>query len=192
MAFELPHLPYAVDALAPTISAETIEYHYSKHHQTYVTNLNKLVVGSEFENASLEAIIIKASGPIFNNAAQIWNHSFYWQGLSPDTSEPTGELAAAINKTFGSLTVFKEKFTASALANFGSGWTWLVKTNDGELAIVNTSNAGCPLTDKQTPLLTIDVWEHAYYIDHRNARPSYVAAFWGIVNWDFVANNFAT
>jgi len=192
MAFELPPLPYADDALEPTISAETISYHYGKHHQTYVTNLNNLVPGTEFEGLSLEDIIMKASGGIFNNAAQIWNHTFYWNGLTPNgTDTVSGDLAAAIDATFGSFADFKAKFATSAATNFGSGWTWLVKNADGSLEIVNTSNAGCPLTAGQAPLLTCDVWEHAYYIDFRNARPKYVESFWGLVNWDFVAANFA-
>jgi len=192
MEHKLPELPYAMDALAPTISKETLEYHYGKHHQTYVTNLNNLIKGTEFEDMSLEDIIKKSSAGIFNNAAQIWNHTFYWNGLSPNGGgEPTGDLAGAINTAFGSFAEFKEKFATSAATNFGSGWTWLVKNSDGSVEIVNTSNAGCPLTDGKTPLLTCDVWEHAYYIDFRNARPKYVEAFWGLVNWDFAANNYA-
>lgn len=192
MAFELPPLPYANNALEPHISAETIEYHYGKHHQTYVTNLNNLVPGTEFEGQSLEEIIVKSSGGIFNNAAQIWNHTFYWNGLTPNgTDAVSGALADAINEAFGSFEEFKAKFSQSAATNFGSGWTWLVKNADGKLEIVNTSNAGCPLTSGQTPLLTCDVWEHAYYIDFRNARPKYLETFWKLVNWDFVAANFA-
>jgi Fe-Mn family superoxide dismutase len=192
MAFELPPLPYAKDALAPTISEETLEYHYGKHHNAYVVNLNNLIAGTEFENASLEDIIKKSSGGIFNNAAQVWNHTFYWNSLSPNGGgEPTGALADAINEAFGSFEEFKTKFTQSAATNFGSGWTWLVKNNEGKLAIVNTSNAGCPITDDLTPLLTVDVWEHAYYIDYRNARPQYLEAFWKLANWDFAAKNFA-
>jgi Fe-Mn family superoxide dismutase len=192
MAFELPPLPYADNALEPTISAETISFHYGKHHQSYVTNLNNLVPGTEFENSTLEEIIMKASGGIFNNAAQIWNHTFYWNGLTPDGKDAvSGDLATAIDATFGSFAEFKAKFSTSAATNFGSGWTWLVKNADGSIAIVNTSNAGSPLTAGQTPLLTCDVWEHAYYIDFRNARPKYVESFWGLVNWDFVAANFA-
>ncbi|HEY9036584.1 MAG TPA: superoxide dismutase [Fe] [Pseudomonadales bacterium] len=187
MAFELPALPYAQDALAPHISKETLEYHYGKHHQAYVTNLNNLIKGTEFESKSLEDIIKSASGGLFNNAAQVWNHTFYWNCLSPKATEPKGALLDAINKAFGSVDAFKEKFTASCVGNFGSGWTWLVKNAKGELEIVNTSNAGCPLTAGQTPLLTCDVWEHAYYVDYRNARPKYVETFWKIVNWDFVA-----
>jgi len=192
MAFELPALPYANDALEPTISAETIGFHYGKHHQTYVTNLNNLVPGTEFEGRSLEEIIMKAEGGIFNNAAQIWNHTFYWNGLTPNGNDAVmGDLAAAIDAAFGSFDDFKAKFSTSAATNFGAGWTWLVKNADSSLEIVNTSNAGCPLTSGQTPLLTCDVWEHAYYIDFRNARPKYVEAFWRLVNWDFVAANFA-
>ena len=192
MAFELPALPYAKDALAPHISAETLDFHYGKHHQTYVTNLNNLVPGTEFEGLSLEDIISKSSAGIFNNAAQIWNHTFYWNSLSPNGGgEPTGALADAINAGFGSFAAFKEAFTKCAVTTFGSGWAWLVKNADGSLALVSTSNAGCPLTEGQTPLLTCDVWEHAYYIDYRNARPKYLEAFWALVNWDFAAENFA-
>ena len=192
MAFELPALPYAKDALEPHISAETLEYHYGKHHQTYVTKLNGLVEGTEFEGKSLEEIIKTSTGGVFNNAAQVWNHTFYWNCLAPNAGgEPTGDLAAAITAEFGSVEAFKAKFSESAAGNFGSGWTWLVKTSDGKLAIVNTSNAQNPLTDGVTPLLTCDVWEHAYYIDYRNARPNYLNAFWELINWEFVAANFA-
>jgi len=192
MEHKLPDLPYALDALAPVLSKETLEFHYGKHHQTYVTNLNNLIKGTEFENASLEDIVRKSSGGMFNNAAQVWNHTFYWNGLTPKGGgEPSGALAGAINKAFGSFDEFKAKFNASATTNFGSGWTWLVKNKDGSVAIVNTSNAGCPLTDGLIPLLTIDVWEHAYYIDYRNARVKYIEHFWSLVNWKFVANNFA-
>jgi len=188
---ELPPLPYEKNALEPHISAETLEYHYGKHHAAYVTNLNKLIGGTEFESASLEGIIMKAKGGIFNNAAQVWNHTFYWNGLSPDGGgEPKGALADAINKAFGSIGDFKENFSASAAGNFGSGWTWLVRNASGEVEITNTGNAGNPMTSKLTPLLTCDVWEHAYYIDYRNARPKYVEAFWNLVNWDFAENNF--
>lgn len=191
MEHKLPALPYAKDALVPVISVETIEYHYGKHHNTYVVNLNKLIVGTEFENASLEDIIKKASGPIFNNAAQVWNHTFYWNCLSPKGGgEPTGDLAAAINKAFGSFAQFKEKLSAAAVGTFGSGWAWLVKNADGSLEIVSTSNAANPIKDGKKPLLTIDVWEHAYYIDYRNARPGYVENVWKIINWDFVAENY--
>ncbi len=192
MAFELPALPYAKDALAPHISVETLEYHYGKHHQTYVTNLNNLVPNTEFDGLSLEEIVKKSSGGIFNNAAQVWNHTFYWNSLSPNGGgEPTGALANAINSTFGSFAKFKEEFTKTAITTFGSGWAWLVKNADDSLALVSTSNAGCPLTTGQTPILTCDVWEHAYYIDFRNARPAYLEAFWALVNWDFAAKNFA-
>jgi len=192
MEHKLPDLPYAMDALAPTISKETLEYHYGKHHQTYVTNLNNLIKGTEFEDMSLEDIIMKSSGGLFNNAAQIWNHTFYWNCLSPNGGgEPTGDLAAAINDTFGSFASFKEEFSKTSITTFGSGWGWLVKNSDGSLALASTSNAGTPMTDGQTALLTCDVWEHAYYIDFRNARPNYLEAFWKLVNWDFVAANFA-
>ncbi|WP_241085287.1 superoxide dismutase [Candidatus Vondammii sp. HM_W22] len=190
MAHELPALPFEINALEPTISQETLEFHHAKHHQTYVTNLNNLVSGTEFENASLDEIVMKSSGGIFNNAAQIWNHTFYWNCLSPKGGNPAGTLTVAINSTFGSFEEFKKKFSTSATTNFGSGWTWLVKSNDGSLEIVNTSNAANPMTDGKTPLLTIDVWEHAYYIDYRNARPKYMDQIWNIVNWKFVAANF--
>jgi Fe-Mn family superoxide dismutase len=194
MEHTLPELPYAKDALQPHISAETLEFHHDKHHATYVTNLNKLIPGTEFESMSLEEIIKSApAGGVFNNAAQVWNHTFYFNCLGPNGGgEPTGALGDAINKAFGSFADFKEKFSTSAATNFGSGWTWLVKNSEGGVEIVNTSNAGCALTDAaKTPLLTIDVWEHAYYIDYRNARPKYIEAFWNLVNWDFVASNFA-
>ncbi len=192
MEHKLPELPYAKDALAPHISAETLDYHYGKHHQTYVTNLNKLIVGTEFADATLEDIIKKASGGLFNNAAQVWNHSFYWNCLSPKGGgEPTGELAKAINKAFGSFADFKEKFSQTAITTFGSGWAWLVKNGGGELEIISTGNAGTPLTVGKAPLLACDVWEHAYYVDYRNARPKYVEAFWNLVNWEFAAKNFA-
>jgi len=190
MAFELPALPYEKNALAPHISEETLEYHYGKHHNTYVVNLNNLVAGTDFENMSLESIIQKSDGGIFNNAAQVWNHTFYWNCLSPNGGgEPTGAIADAITSTFGSFDKFKEEFTAACITNFGSGWTWLVKNSSGALEIVKTSNAGCPLTDGQTPIITCDVWEHAYYIDYRNVRPDYVGAFWNLVNWEFVNSN---
>jgi len=193
MAFELPALPYAKDALAPHISEETLEFHYGKHHQTYVTKLNGLVPGSEFEGKSLEDIIKTSSAGVFNNAAQIWNHTFYWNSLSPNGGgEATGALADAITAKWGSYAAFVEAFNDKAVNNFGSSWTWLVKTADGSLDIVNTSNAGCPLTeDGITPLLTCDLWEHAYYIDYRNARPKYLEAFWALANWEFAAANFA-
>ncbi|HDL89319.1 MAG TPA: superoxide dismutase [Fe] [Thermodesulforhabdus norvegica] len=191
MTHELPALPYAGNALEPYISAETLEFHHGKHHATYVTKLNGLIPGTEFENATLEEIITKsAAGPIFNNAAQIWNHSFYWNCLGPNSGgEPTGPLADAINAAFGSFDAFKAEMTDKSVNLFGSGWSWLVKDNAGNLSIVQTSNAGCPLTDGLTPLLTCDVWEHAYYIDCRNARPKYMENFWNLLNWDFVASN---
>jgi Fe-Mn family superoxide dismutase len=192
MAFTLPELPYAMDALSPHISKETLEYHYGKHHQTYVTNLNNLIAGGEHENSSLEDIIREADGGLFNNAAQVWNHTFYWHCLSPQGGgEPTGALKEKIESTFGSFDEFKEAFTKCAVTTFGSGWAWLVKTKDGELKLQSTSNAQTPLTDDVTPLMTCDVWEHAYYIDYRNARPKYLNAFWALVNWDFIAKNFA-
>jgi Fe-Mn family superoxide dismutase len=191
MTHVLPKLPYALDALQPHISPETLEYHYGKHHQAYVNNLNNLIQKTEFENASLEEIIIKSSGAIFNNAAQVWNHTFYWHCLTPNSSqEPSGKLADALTKTFGSFDEFKKKFSQTAITTFGSGWGWLVKNAQGALEIVSTSNAGTPMAQKQQALLTCDVWEHAYYIDYRNARPTYVEKFWEIVNWDFVAENF--
>ena len=190
MTHELPALPYAIDALEPHISQETLEFHHGKHHATYVTKLNGLIPGTEFENASLEDIIKKSSGPIFNNAAQIWNHTFYWNCLSPASAQqPSGDLLAAINDTFGSFEEFKAQFTDKSVNLFGAGWCWLVKNADGKLEIVQTFNAGCPLTEGQTPLLTCDVWEHAYYIDCRNARPAYMEKFWTLVNWEFVAQN---
>lgn len=193
MSIELPALPYAMDALAPHISQETLEFHYGKHHQTYVTKLNGLLPGSEFEGKTLEEIVKSSSGGVFNNAAQIWNHTFYWNCLSPNGGgEATGAVADAINAAFGSFEKFKEEFTNSAINNFGSSWTWLVKKADGSVAIVNTSNAATPLTDDSvTPILTVDLWEHAYYIDYRNARPAYMDAFWSLVNWDFVNANLA-
>lgn len=191
MAHTLPPLPYAMDALAPIISKETLEFHYGKHHQTYVTNLNNLIPGTEFESASLEDIVKKSSGGVFNNAAQIWNHTFYWNSMAPNAGgEPTGKLADAINAKWGSVAAFKEAFNKSAAGNFGSGWTWLVKKPDGSVDIVNTSNAATPLTTADVPLLTCDVWEHAYYIDFRNARPKYLESFWNLVNWSFAAKNF--
>lgn len=192
MAFELPALPYEKNALEPYISAETLEYHYGKHHNAYVTNLNNLIKGTEFEGKSLEEIIKTSSAGVFNNAAQVWNHTFYWHCLAPKAGgEPTGAVAQAINDSFGSFAEFKEQFSDAAVKNFGSGWTWLVKKADGKLAIVNTSNAATPLTTEDKPLLTVDVWEHAYYIDYRNARPKYLENFWALVNWDFVAKNLA-
>lgn len=192
MSFELPKLPYALDALEPHISKETLEYHYSKHHQTYVTNLNNLVKGTDLENKSLEELIKTTEGGIFNNAAQVWNHTFYWNCLAPNAGgAPTGKIAEAINKAFGSFEEFKKQFNDAAAKNFGSGWTWLVKKADGSLAIVNTSNAATPVSGEDKPLLTVDVWEHAYYIDYRNARVKYLEEFWALVNWSFVEANLA-
>lgn len=192
MAIELPALPYARDALAPHISAETIDFHYGKHHQTYVTNLNNQIAGTDFEGKDLEAIIRSSTGGMFNNAAQVWNHTFYWNCLAPNGGgEPTGKLAEAINAAFGSFAEFKDKFTQTALTTFGSGWAWLVQRPDGSLALVSTSNAATPLTGDDRALLTCDVWEHAYYVDYRNARPKYVEAFWNLVNWDFVSRQMA-
>jgi Fe-Mn family superoxide dismutase len=190
MAFELPPLPYAQDALAPHISAETLEYHYGKHHQTYVTNLNKLVEGTEHENASLEDVIMASDGGLFNNSAQVWNHTFYWNSMSPDGGgAPSGEVADAINSAFGSYDAFREKFAEAATTQFGSGWAWLVDAGSG-LEIMKTSNADLPMKHNAKALLTIDVWEHAYYIDFRNARPNYISTFLDhLVNWDFVAQN---
>lgn len=192
MAFELPALPYEKNALEPHISAETLEYHYGKHHQTYVDKLNAAVEGTENAGKSLEDIIKSADGGLFNNAAQVWNHTFYWNCMSPNGGgAPGGELADAINSKWGSFDKFKEAFTNSAIGNFASGWTWLVKTSDGGVDIVNTDDAETPVTHEGvTPLLTVDVWEHAYYIDYRNARPKYMEAFWALVNWDFAAKNF--
>lgn len=188
----LPTLPYPMDALAPHISKETLEFHYGKHHQTYVNNLNNLIKGTEFESSSLEDIVRRSSGGVFNNAAQVWNHTFYWNGLAPNAGGlPTGALADAIDAKWGSFEAFKEAFTKSAIGNFGSSWTWLVKKPDGTLDIVNTSNAANPVTTQDTPLLTCDLWEHAYYVDHRNRRPDYLNGFWALVNWDFVAENAA-
>lgn len=192
MAFELPELPYAINALEPHISQETLEYHHGKHHATYVTKLNGLIPGTEFEGKSLEDIIKSASGGIFNNSAQIWNHTFYWHSLSPNGGgTPTGALADAINAKWGSFEAFQKEFDEKAVGNFGSSWTWLIKNSDGSLEIVNTSNAGTPITEGQTPIITVDLWEHAYYIDYRNARPKYLAAFWKLANWDFATENFA-
>jgi len=194
MSIELPNLPYPRDALAPHISEETINYHYGKHHQAYVNNLNAAIKGTDQAEASLEDIIRNSEGGLFNNAAQVWNHTFYWNSLSPNGGgAPSGELATAIAAAFGSFDEFKAKFTANAGGNFGSGWTWLVKKADGSLDILNTGNAGTPVTDSTiTALLTVDVWEHAYYVDYRNARPEYLKNFWELANWEFAAANFAT
>lgn len=191
MAFDLPPLPYQMDALQPHISKETLEYHYGKHHKAYVDKLNALIAGTPLEKKSLEEIIETQTGDIFNNAAQVWNHTFYWNCLSPTGGgEPKGELMEAIKKSFGDYATFKDKFTKSAISTFGSGWAWLVKNPQGNLEIVTTSNAGNPLTTENKALLTCDVWEHAYYIDYRNSRPNYMDAFWALVNWDFVNVNF--
>ncbi|HJO36817.1 MAG: Fe-Mn family superoxide dismutase [Pseudomonadota bacterium] len=191
MPFKLPDLPYAKDALEPYISAETLEYHHGKHHQKYVDTLNELIEGTEYADMPLEDIIGKASGKLFNQAAQVWNHTFYWNCMSPNGGgEPEGQLAEAIKNSFGSFGDFKKQFTDSSAANFASGWGWLVRKADGGLEIVQTDDADNPLTKPGLkPLLTCDVWEHAYYIDYRNARPKYLEAFWNIVNWDFVAKN---
>jgi Fe-Mn family superoxide dismutase len=189
MAIELPPLPYARDALQPHISSETLDYHYGKHHQAYVDNLNKQIAGTEFADLPLEEIVRKSSGGMFNNAAQVWNHTFYWNCLSPSGGgEPSGKLADAINKAFGSFEQFKEQFSQTAITTFGSGWGWLVQRPDGNLALVSTSNAATPITGNDAPLLTCDVWEHAYYVDYRNARPKYVEAFWKLVNWEFASS----
>ncbi len=193
MAFELPELPYPKDALEPHISAETLTYHHGKHHAAYVNNLNKLIAGTEFESMPLEEIIAKApAGGIFNNAAQTWNHTFYFEGMGPDGGgAPAGDLAEAIARDFGSFAAFQEEFSKAAAGNFGSGWTWLARNPDGKLEIVNTSNAGTLAVGDQKPLLTLDVWEHAYYIDTRNARPKYIENWWHVVDWNVVARRFA-
>jgi Fe-Mn family superoxide dismutase len=189
--FTLPELPYSINGLEPFISAKTIEFHHGRHHMTYVNNLNKLVVDTEFENASLEDIIKKADGAIFNNGAQVWNHTFYWYSLIPNgKSLESAELIHGINKKFGSFDKFKEEFTNACLTLFGSGWAWLVKNANGELEIVKESNAGNPMRNGFTPLLTCDVWEHAYYLDYQNRRPDYVNEFWKYVNWEVVAKRF--
>ncbi len=191
MKHELPKLPYEKDALKPYISEETIEYHYGKHHSTYVDKLNGLIPGSQYEDAGLESIIKNAEGGIFNNAAQVWNHTFYFEGFSPEGSrEPKGELAEAIKTSFGSFEKFKEEFSTAGATLFGSGWVWLVKNNNGSLSIVQKSNAENPLQDGQKPLLTCDVWEHAYYIDYRNKRPDYIKSFWEVVDWDIIARRY--
>jgi superoxide dismutase, Fe-Mn family len=191
MAFELPKLPYSHDALAPFISEETLDFHYGKHHQAYVTNLNGLVSGTEFENADLETIIKKAEGGIFNNGAQVWNHTFYFEAFRKDgRKEPAGDLAEAIRKSFGSFEEFRENFNKSAATIFGSGWAWLASSGDGSLQIVQESNAGNPLRKGLKPLMTCDVWEHAYYIDYRNKRPDYIKNFWEILDWDIIASRF--
>jgi Fe-Mn family superoxide dismutase len=191
MAFELPKLPYKLDALVPYISEETLDYHYGKHHQAYVNNLNGLVPGTEFENADLETIIRKADGGIFNNAAQVWNHTFYFNSFAKNGRKaPDGQVAEAINESFGSFDSFKEQFTKAAGTLFGSGWAWLIKQDDGKLQIVQEPNAGNPLRKGLKPLMTCDVWEHAYYIDYRNKRPDYIKSFWEILDWDIVAERY--
>lgn len=192
MPFTLPALPYAMDALSPHMSKETLEYHYGKHHQTYVNNLNQLVKDTEFQDKTLEALIKTSAGGIFNNAAQVWNHSFFWQCLTPESyREPRGKLLQLIQKNFDSFAAFREQFTDVALKTFGSGWAWLVQDEENQLRIMSTSNAGNPMTSNMKPLLTCDVWEHAYYIDYRNRRADYLDAFWALVNWDFVAEQLA-
>lgn len=189
MAFTLPDLPYARAALAPHMSEETLDYHYGKHHKAYVDKANNMVEGTDFANAPLEEVIMNAEGGLFNQVAQIWNHSFFWNSLTPDGGEPSSTLQNELEKAFGSIDAFKEKFTNTAIGTFGSGWAWLVRTEDGGLDVVSTSNAGTPMTSGQQALLTCDVWEHAYYIDYRNARPKYLDAFWQLVNWAFVEQN---
>ena len=192
MPFNLPKLDYQLDALEPYINKTTLEFHYGKHHQAYVNNLNNLVQGTKFENASLEQIIKKSEGGIFNNGAQVWNHTFYFSSFSPDASkEPSGLLEDAIKKNFGSFSEFKEKFSKSAATLFGSGWAWLVRKNDGKLEILQESNAGNPLRNGHTPLLTCDVWEHAYYLDYQNKRPDYINSFWEIIDWDLISTRYS-
>lgn len=191
MTFQLPPLPYELNALEPAISKETLEYHYGKHHLAYVNKLNELLINNPLKDKSLEEVILQSSGPIFNNAAQVWNHTFYWHCMDPKGGgEPQGELQKAINDKFGNFKNFQEEFNKTAIATFGSGWAWLVKNKQNELEIISTSNAGTPMTENKKALLTCDVWEHAYYIDYRNARPKYVETFWNIVNWDFVNQNY--
>jgi Fe-Mn family superoxide dismutase len=191
MTFELPKLPYKLDALVPFLSMETLEFHYGKHHQTYINNLNGLIPGSEFENSDLESMIKKAEGPVFNNAAQVWNHTFYFESFSKEGRKlPTGSLADEITRSFGSFEAFKELFTKSAVTLFGSGWAWLAKKDDGTLQILQESNAGNPLKKGLKPLLTCDVWEHAYYIDYRNRRPDYLKSFWEIIDWDIISMRY--
>ena len=193
MEHKLPELPYAMDALQPHISRETLEYHYGKHHNAYVNNLNNIIKGTEFQDQNLEDIIKKSSGGIFNNAAQVWNHTFYWHCMSPNSEgHPAGNLAKAIEAKFGTFDDFKKQFSQTAATLFGSGWAWLVKNQDGSIELMATGNAGTPMTSGKTALLTCDVWEHSYYIDYRNARPSYIEHFWNLVNWKFVANNFGS
>ena len=191
MKFELPPLPYAENALEPVISAETLKYHHGKHHQAYVNNLNTLIVGTKFENDNLETIIMEADGPIFNNAAQVWNHTFYFNSLSPKGGgQPTGKLADAIKNTWGTFENFQKEFNAAATSQFGSGWAWLVKDKNGKLSIVKTGNAENPMTKGLIPLLTFDVWEHAYYLDYQNRRPDYINEMWKIINWEEVSKRY--
>jgi superoxide dismutase, Fe-Mn family len=190
MEHKLPELPYAKDALQPHISAETLEYHHGKHHNAYVTKLNELIKGTKHENMSLEEIILSSEGGVFNNAAQVWNHTFFWNCLAPKGGgAPTGKVAELINKKWGSFDKFKDEFAKAAVGNFGSGWTWLIQNKQGEVELFNTSNAQTPMTSGHNALLTLDVWEHAYYIDYRNSRPNFINAFWNLVNWDFVNKN---
>jgi superoxide dismutase, Fe-Mn family len=189
MPFELKPLPFAIDALAPHISKETLEFHHGKHHKAYVTKLNELSKGTEFENMSLVDIVRKSSGTLFNNAAQVWNHDFYWNSLKPGGSKPSDALAKALDTSFGSFAEFEKQFKASATTKFASGWTWLVRSKDGKLAIKNSNDADNPLRWDETPLITCDVWEHAYYVDYRNERPRYVDGFWQVANWEFAAKN---
>lgn len=192
MSFTLPELPYAKNALAPHISEETLDYHHGKHHNAYVTKLNELIKGTENENKSLEDIIKSSSGGLFNNAAQVWNHTFYWHSMSPNGGgEPSGDVKDLLVEHFGSVEEFKNQFTQAGLTQFGSGWAWLVKNSDGSLEVFKTANADTPLMHDKTALLTCDVWEHAYYIDTRNSRPNYINNFWNVVNWDFIAKNLA-
>ncbi len=192
MTHQLPRLPYSLDALEPHIDATTISIHYGKHHQTYADNLNKLVPGTEFADASLEQIILKAQGPVFNNAAQVWNHTFYWESMKPNGGgEPKGELLAAIEKSFGNFAGFKDQLSKISVTQFGSGWGWLVKKKEGTLAVVQTGNAANPLTAGDVPLLTCDVWEHAYYLKYQNRRADYVGSWWNVINWDAVAARLA-
>lgn len=188
MAFQLPPLPFAVDALQPLISVETINFHYGKHHQTYLNNLNNLIKGTKFENSTLEEIIQESDGAIFNNAAQVWNHTFYWNSLGKKGSRPEGKLLGLINESFGSFEEFIQQFSDASAKVFGSGWAWLVLNSEGKLTIKSTSNAATPLTDGYTPILTCDVWEHAYYLDYQNRRLDYIKSFWEIINWDTVAS----
>jgi superoxide dismutase, Fe-Mn family len=191
MALILPELPFARDALEPHMSRETLDFHYGKHHKAYVDKANKLIAGTEFENMALEEIVLKSSGTLFDQAAQAWNHTFFWNSLTPDPSQPGRNLVDALVRQFGGLDDFRKLFTDTAVATFGSGWTWLVRDSDGSLAVLSTSNAGNPLPHGRKPLLTCDVWEHAYYIDYRNARPQYLEHFWQLVNWAFIEDNFS-